>query len=162
MIAAFRFSGRLFQPSVVQRKRNAVSGETPLKNSHSQTWIPTTDQIRLFYSDQWQLLEFPERINFTERGAKLLALLQKEPSHFTGKRVLVAGCGYGWETVLFHKWGADVTGVDLYIEAAESLLKRWGFGGIRLIQANLETFQAVESFDYIYCNGILHHTPDPS
>lgn len=86
----------------------------------------------------------------------------REPEFFRGKRVLDAGCGTGRHTYYAAKFGADVTAVDLS-EAIEVAHKNTrGFASVRTVQADLYRLPfALESFDFVYSIGVLHHLPDP-
>jgi SAM-dependent methyltransferase len=122
-----------------------------------------TSKVARFYSGQWDLLDSFDTFNIHARETKLLQLLEKDRDFFSGKKVLVAGCAYGWEVYLFHRWGAVVTGVDLYTSAAKNFLSHFGIDSdkadIQLLQLNIETLDLpAKTYDYIYCNGILHHT----
>jgi len=71
----------------------------------------------------------------------------------------------GWERIVlqFARGGARVTGVDLTprsIETSRHHLKLYGQSGdFALTDAEHLPF-ADESFDVVYSNGVLHHTPD--
>jgi SAM-dependent methyltransferase len=119
--------------------------------------------VAAFYSAQWNLLDPLDTLDAQAREQKLLETVAKDREFFYGKKLLVAGCGYGWEVFLFHRWGALVTGVDLYVSATLEFLQHFGIdvenSRIFISQQNLETLDLPKnSYDFIYCNGILHHT----
>lgn len=82
---------------------------------------------------------------------------------FAGQRLLEVGCGMGTDLLQFARGGARVTGVDLTprsIEISRHHLKLYGQNGeFALSDAENLPF-ADESFDAVYSNGVLHHTPD--
>jgi ubiquinone/menaquinone biosynthesis C-methylase UbiE len=82
---------------------------------------------------------------------------------FPGKRLLEVGCGMGTDLLRFARGGANVTGVDLTprsVETSRHHLKLYGQNGdFALSDAESLPF-ADESFDVVYSNGVLHHTPD--
>ena len=82
---------------------------------------------------------------------------------FAGKRLLEVGCGMGTDLLQFARGGARVTGVDLTsrsIEISRHHLELYGASG-DFATADAETLPfADESFDVVYSNGVLHHTPD--
>ena len=82
---------------------------------------------------------------------------------FDGKRLLEVGCGMGTDLLQFARGGARVTGVDLTprsIETSRKHLQLYGQSGDFAI-TDAETLPfADESFDVVYSNGVLHHTPD--
>jgi 2-polyprenyl-3-methyl-5-hydroxy-6-metoxy-1,4-benzoquinol methylase len=82
---------------------------------------------------------------------------------FAGKRLLEVGCGMGTDLLQFARGGARITGVDLTarsVETSRHHLKLYGQNGdFALSDAENLPF-AGESFDVVYSNGVLHHTPD--
>ncbi len=85
---------------------------------------------------------------------------------FKGKRCLDAGCGGGRGTILMAQSGAaEVVAVDLSEQNVESTRKRAaqkGLSNVTLLQRSLmELDLPEESFDVVWCNGVLHHTADP-
>jgi SAM-dependent methyltransferase len=83
------------------------------------------------------------------------------PEELRGKWVLDAGCGMGRFAEVASRWGARVVGVDLSRAAevaAQNLADR---GNVWVCRADLRRLPfALESFDFIYSVGVLHHTPD--
>jgi SAM-dependent methyltransferase len=82
---------------------------------------------------------------------------------FAGKRLLEVGCGMGTDLLQFARGGARVTGVDLTrrsVETSRHHLKLYGqTGDFALNDAENLPFKD-DSFDVVYSNGVLHHTPD--
>jgi ubiquinone/menaquinone biosynthesis C-methylase UbiE len=82
---------------------------------------------------------------------------------FAGKRLLEVGCGMGTDLLQFARGGAKVTGIDLTprsIEISRHHLKLYGQRGDFAITDAEKLPFADESFDVVYSNGVLHHTPD--
>ena len=82
---------------------------------------------------------------------------------FAGARLLEVGCGMGTDLLQFARGGAKVTGVDLTprsIEISRQHLAVYGEGGDFAITDCEKLPFAEESFDIVYSNGVLHHTPD--
>jgi len=73
------------------------------------------------------------------------------------KIVLDLGCGSGRYTYALKKLGAkEVTGVDLDISFAEENIK---VEGIKFMRGSVDKIpQESDSFDFVFCNGVLHHT----
>lgn len=83
-------------------------------------------------------------------------------SAMEGKRILDVGCGAGRFAEVALASGASVVGVDYSsaIDAARSNLAR--FPRFDAVQASVyELPFRPGSFDYVYCLGVLQHTPDP-
>ena len=82
---------------------------------------------------------------------------------FAGARLLEVGCGMGTDLLQFARGGAKVTGVDLTgrsIEISRRHLELYGQRGDFAITDGEKLPFKTESFDVVYSNGVLHHTPD--
>lgn len=82
---------------------------------------------------------------------------------FAGARLLEVGCGMGTDLLQFARGGAHCTGVDLTPRSVEISRHRFGVYGMRgdfLVSDGERLPFADESFDVVYSNGVLHHTPD--
>jgi SAM-dependent methyltransferase len=82
---------------------------------------------------------------------------------FAGARLLEVGCGMGTDLLQFARGGAKVTGVDLTprsIEISRQHLAVYGERGDFAITDGESLPFADGSFDVVYSNGVLHHTPD--
>ncbi len=84
-------------------------------------------------------------------------------NNFAGARLLEVGCGMGTDLLQFARGGAQVTGIDLTprsIEISRPHLALYNQQG-DFANADCERLPfADESFDVVYSNGVLHHTPD--
>jgi SAM-dependent methyltransferase len=79
-----------------------------------------------------------------------------------GAIVLDAGCGSGRFCQLFAEHGAaTVIGVDMNDAVAEAARHCRDYENVHIVQANIFAlpFQPAV-FDLIWCNGVIHHTPD--
>jgi len=80
------------------------------------------------------------------------------------EKVLEVGCGQGTDLLQFAKGGAKVTGIDLVdsgIKKTTDMFKMYGYK-VDLKKANVEDLNCFKdnSFDAVYCFGVLHHTPN--
>jgi SAM-dependent methyltransferase len=108
-----------------------------------------------------QFFDAVERHRYTEYAPWMPAVMGF--NDFTGARLLEVGCGMGTDLLQFARGGAKVTGVDLTprsIEISRQHLAVYGERGDFAI-SDCETLPfADNSFDVVYSNGVLHHTPD--
>jgi len=85
-----------------------------------------------------------------------------EFAKFRGARLLEVGCGMGTDLLQFARGGARCTGIDLTprsVEITRHRFKLYGAdGNFMLSDGEHLPFQS-ESFDVVYSNGVLHHTP---
>ncbi len=82
-----------------------------------------------------------------------------------GKSILDAGCGTGQLACLLSLKGRTVVGMDFTeksLAKAKELKAKLKLDSASFRQANLlELKDTGERFDYIFCNGVLHHTNNP-
>ena len=85
---------------------------------------------------------------------------------FRGRRCLDAGCGNGRGSIFMLQNGAaHVTAVDISdknVQTTRRNLAEYGFANFSCKQTSLELlpFEA-ESFDFVWCNGVVMHTANP-
>ena len=82
---------------------------------------------------------------------------------FKGQRLLEVGCGMGTDLLQFARGGALCTGLDLTPRSVEISSLHFGLYDMRadFVLGDGERLPfADESFDVVYSNGVLHHTPD--
>jgi 2-polyprenyl-3-methyl-5-hydroxy-6-metoxy-1,4-benzoquinol methylase len=85
-------------------------------------------------------------------------------SGYQGKKVLEIGCGIGIDLVRFARGGARVTGVDFSQKAVELARRYFEIEGLEgeVIEMDGERMEFEdESFDVVYCHGVLQYAPDP-
>jgi len=118
-------------------------------------------QLETALSFGFEWTRFPEM--YDEWRRSFLEYMQPHPAEFfLGKKVLDAGCGNGRFAYYAAKYGADVWAMDLgpAVEVAQRNTAK--AGKAQVIQADLHRPPfALESFDFVYSIGVLHHLPDP-
>jgi 2-polyprenyl-3-methyl-5-hydroxy-6-metoxy-1,4-benzoquinol methylase/uncharacterized protein YbaR (Trm112 family) len=83
------------------------------------------------------------------------------PSDLAGRLVLDAGCGAGRFSEVALKYGAQLVAFDLS-EAVDASQTNLVPAEPLICQASIyELPFAPASFDYVYCIGVVQHTPDP-
>ena len=86
-----------------------------------------------------------------------------EFQNFRDARLLEVGCGMGTDLLQFSRGGARCVGVDLTprsVEITQHRFKLYGADGAFMISDGEHLPFRDESFDVVYSNGVLHHTPD--
>ncbi len=82
---------------------------------------------------------------------------------YAGRRLLEVGCGMGTDLLQFARGGAICTGVDLTprsIEISRHRFQLYGIPGSFLVTDGERLPFPDNTFDVVYSNGVLHHTPD--
>lgn len=83
------------------------------------------------------------------------------------RRILDAGCGNGRVTALLRRYApkdAEIVAFDIVsTEIAQENLRTYGLSeGVRFYQKDLlGDLSDLGKFDFIYCQEVLHHTPNP-
>ncbi len=87
-------------------------------------------------------------------------------SGLRGKTVLDIGCGSGRFSEICLRAGAEVIACDLSMAVNacyENLSELYPGGGFNVVQASMYALPfKPESFNYVFCIGVIQHTPDPS
>ncbi|HEV2883792.1 MAG TPA: methyltransferase domain-containing protein [Pyrinomonadaceae bacterium] len=84
-------------------------------------------------------------------------------NQFGGKRLLEVGCGMGTDLLQFARGGAICIGADLTPRSIDISRLHFSVYGMRaeFLLADGERLPFPDkSFDVVYSNGVLHHTPD--
>ena len=102
-----------------------------------------------------------ERHRYTEYATWMPRLMGFDKVR--GARLLEIGCGMGTDLLQFARGGARCTGIDLTprsIEITRHRFRLYGADGNLMISDGERLPFQTESFDVVYSNGVLHHTPD--
>ena len=102
-----------------------------------------------------------ERYRYQEYAPWMPRVMEFEK--FRGARLLEVGCGMGTDLLQFARGGARCTGIDLTprsVEITRHRFKLYGADGNFMISDGENLPFRSESFDVVYSNGVLHHTPD--
>jgi ubiquinone/menaquinone biosynthesis C-methylase UbiE len=113
------------------------------------------------YSDLWK--GFDREAMERESLALLRNRVPEEivEARVRGKRVLDVGCGSGRYTLALAAVGADVTGVDYQPRSFANAVEIARSAGLRATFEQADVLKlpfADGSFDFVFCNGVLHHT----
>src|SRR5215510_7035532 len=102
-----------------------------------------------------------ERHRYQEYAAWMPRLMEFEK--FRGRRLLEIGCGMGTDLLQFARGGARCTGIDLTprsVAITRHRFRLYGADADFMISDGEHLPFRDESFDVVYSNGVLHHTPD--
>jgi ubiquinone/menaquinone biosynthesis C-methylase UbiE len=111
------------------------------------------------HTREW--FEEVERYRYDEYGPWMPALMEFD--RHAGQDVLEIGGGMGTDLSRFARHGARVTDLDLsagHLALAKENFERRGLQG-RFVHHDAERLPCEDgSFDLVYSNGVLHHTPN--
>ncbi|MBI1893839.1 MAG: methyltransferase domain-containing protein [Candidatus Rokubacteria bacterium] len=127
-----------------------------------------TDLVKAFYEETpfpgYDDLDSPESLRAKAENGVFARLLSGQIAH--GSKVLECGCGTGQlSNFLGLTWGRSVFATDLCVNSlrlGHAFEEQHGLENVCFVQMNL--FRPVfrpEVFDFVICNGVLHHTADP-
>jgi len=137
-------------------------------NEWPQGKSDVTDMVKSFYEEtpfpNYDELDGRESLLTKARRGVFARLLEEQLPR--PALVLEAGCGTGQlSNFLGLGWGRTVIGADLCLNSlrlAKSFRDRYSINNAQFVQMNLFRLPFPdESFDFIVCNGVLHHTSDP-
>jgi SAM-dependent methyltransferase/uncharacterized protein YbaR (Trm112 family) len=117
-------------------------------------------QAETAHSFGYEWHRFPEM--YEEWEKQFLDYMQPHAADFfAGKKILDAGCGSGRFAYYAAKYGGEVWAIDLG-PAVEVARRNTESHNVHVVQADLHNPPfALESFDFIYSIGVLHHLPNP-
>jgi SAM-dependent methyltransferase len=156
---------------VEEEKGEIKTGE--LISESSDSVYPIVNFIPRFVSDDSYTASFGEQWNRYRRTQldrfngttlsrdRLFEGTGWSPAELRGQRVLEAGCGAGRFTEVLLDAGANLCTLD-YSSAVDAC---WSNNGpherLTLVQADIYRIPfAQDSFDKVFCYGVLQHTPD--
>jgi len=129
-------------------EKGSIQAQTAESFGFKWKKFPVIDKKWREQAKKW----FLDMYNFTLEGFK---------EFIDGKKVLDAGCGMAWRTDWFKELNQSgiVVGIDIAREAVKTG-KRYVDADIILGDLGGPPFPS-NFFDYIACEGVIHHTPDP-
>lgn len=108
-----------------------------------------------------EFFEAVEKHRYTEYAPWMPELMGFDK--FAGAKLLEIGCGMGSDLLQFARGGAICHAVDLTprsIEITRHRFSLYGYEGKFAISDGERLPFADNTFDVVYSNGVLHHTPD--
>ena len=129
---------------------------------------PKIKEIKDYWEDSPPMSFIGEEVSYQGKRKFRYSLQDYMPATFqfaafTGKLVLDLGCGAGIDSAEFLQNGAYVVSTDLTSTATRltrDLLQEAGFSS-PVLQAEATSLPfKPDTFDCVYCFGVLHHIPD--
>jgi SAM-dependent methyltransferase len=140
----------LFWPTEFEPNKTDVT--EIVKSFYEKTPFPNYDDC----DSAGRLIEKAERSGFVKLLGEQIPL---------GTRILEVGCGTGQLTNFLGTLNRTVIGTDICLNSlrlGQAFKAKNAISGSHFLQMNL--FRPVfkpETFDLVYCTGVLHHTGDP-
>ena len=111
-----------------------------------------------------QLLNAIDALEEMFRLREHMAVVEMPLKSLTKKKILEIGPGAGGHSILFARYGASMTSLDITYERAWATAKKFkvlGADDCLALQGDGENLPFErEIFDIVYSNGVLHHTND--
>jgi ubiquinone/menaquinone biosynthesis C-methylase UbiE len=134
-----------------------------MKRTHRE---PVGRKVRAFYEGCSfpGYEEFETPFDFEAKAHKGIYAKLLDAQLPLGVRILDAGCGTGQLAIFLSMVHRKVTGVDFShnsLRKGNEFKKKFKLRDVSFAQMDLfHLGLKPESFDYIFCNGVLHHTAD--
>lgn len=161
---------RLEHPSVVDGRLESgdlisESGEHHYAVTRFVPRFVPRDNYAESFGFQWNRFRHTQLDSRTGRPIshdRFFAFTGWTPELLRGRRVLDVGCGAGRFAEVALAAGADVTALD-YSVAVDACWQNHGpHPALDVVQGDLYALPfEPASFDFVYCLGVLQHTPDP-
>ena len=135
--------------------------------SATTTLTPVGEKVQAFYEANpfpaFDIAKYRTRDDVRERASPYVKLLDRQLPHTA--KIADLGCGTGQlVNFLALRDKRDVTGVDfsaVSLGYARALKARLGLDNLTLLEDNvLDLSLPSDTYDYVFCNGVLHHTGD--
>lgn len=125
-------------------------------------------QVRRVFEFQWARWGAEERL-FGQTDAEMAARLSGaytsgalRPQDYEGTLVLDAGCGHGRYVAGFRGLGARVVAMDFGSGVEQVAARHRADAGVQVVMGDVSAPPfAADSFDHVFCFGVLQFTPSP-
>jgi SAM-dependent methyltransferase len=115
---------------------------------------------------QWanfRATQYDSHTGTTRTADRLWRTTKWNPAELAGRTVLEAGCGAGRFTEILLGAGAKVVAFDMSEAALVAFAQNRDKGELRMFRGDiLAPPLKPRSFDFVFCHGVVQHTPDPA
>lgn len=148
---------------VITNMGSYFSGNSSLENYMSNFEQEAQYKTQVLYGKLWKKRMAQKSLDSTEELKESFERNGFDIEYVKGKNVLDMGCGSGRFTIALAKLGAGhVTGVDLGDDGLEIARELSASDELRNVtfekHSVLDLPYEDESFDFVFCKGVLHHT----
>lgn len=152
-------------PGFLQEFKKYLHADAPEFLSMANRW--STDDFS--FSAQWENYEYSDQtweIKVADRVPLFYRYLKMQPGSLNHALVLDAGCGNGTLSAALAASGPEIVAMDFSNSVGRAHKNRAVFANDRInrvhyVQADIQQPPfGRETFDAIYSDGVLHHTPD--
>ncbi|MGH7597703.1 MAG: methyltransferase domain-containing protein [bacterium] len=152
-------------PGFLQEFKNYLQIDAPEFFSRTNRWSASD----FSFSAQWENYEYSDEtweIKVAERVPFFYRYLKTQPGSLSQALVLDAGCGNGTLSAALAASGPEIVAMDFSTSVERAHRHRAIFAKNRMnrihyVQADIQQPPfGRETFDAIYSDGVLHHTPD--
>lgn len=134
----------------------------PIRNS-TPRFVPP-DNYATNFGFQWnkfRLTQLDSHSGTTITRDRFFASTGWDPAEMKGKRVLDVGCGAGRFAEIALQTGAEVVALDFSSAVDACWQNNREKGSLHCVQGDIYHLPFAKfSFDFVYCLGVLQHTPD--
>jgi len=124
-------------------------------------------RIRAFYEcypfPTYESMDSPTTLAQKAQAGVFASLLDRQIPY--NARILCAGCGTGQLPIFLSLTGRRVVAIDFSLRSLSEgakFVQRFGLKNVNFVQTDLFALGLkIQSFDYVICTGVLHHTGDP-
>ncbi len=143
-----------------------------LENKNDIFYFPVTNSDTQKVTNFYKETPFPnykendDKRSILEKGNKNILARQFKKNIGYGKNVLEVGCGTGQLSIYFALGSNNnIVGLDpsIYsLKLAKNFSNKNNISNISFVNADIfDDVLTDEYFDFIWCNGVLHHTKNP-
>jgi SAM-dependent methyltransferase len=136
-------------------------GKVAMKHASQDSTLDSEYRVAELYRSLWENID---TIRTPEIVSQFLYNVDLDGLWFAGKRCLDVGCGSGFAVWSMEQLGARCFACDISVSSLRAVRERLADSESRhgLVGGSaLRLPFPSDNFDFVHCNGVLHHTTDP-